>query len=149
MPTVPALTSKERVRDSSIVAEIGISLAVEGLLRAGFRVAVPIVDEGHDLIAYKQSRYWRIQVKATDNRNPRNGCRVPIRRGKNRRSHYGYDTVDAFIAVHIGTGQLLCVPFERAVGWSALYFRSHGKYSGFSALHGLRPHGGRRRLAGK
>lgn len=107
-------------------------------------MSIPVVDDGHDLVAYKRSTYWRLQVKATDNCASASGGRVDIRRGKKRKQKYFADTVDAFVAVHIGTGQVLCVPVAHVAGMSCLHFSSHSQYAGFRALDRVRPH--RRRL---
>ena len=51
--------------DGRYISEIGVSVAVERLLRDGYQVALPIIDDGYDLLAFCGRRYWRIQVKAT------------------------------------------------------------------------------------
>lgn len=113
-----------------IVAEIGVAIAVEGLLRAGFLVAVPIVDDGYDLLAFSGRRCWRIQVKATGARNKNKG-RVRIRRGQNKRSSYCPVHVDAFVAVQVETRVCVCVPVSecRTSHWISFSRYADGDFS--------------------
>jgi hypothetical protein len=104
------------------VSEIGVAVAVERLLRAGFYVAVPLVDDGYDLLAFDSRRYWRIQVKASSSRG-KNRSRIRIARGYTKSAHYDPKHVDAFILVNIRTNVVLCVPVaatgkRRFVCWS-------------------------------
>jgi len=101
-------------------------MAVERLLRAGFRVAIPVVDDGYDLLAFDDRRCWRLQVKSAGG----GGCahdraRVRITRGRRRGGRYSPEHVDAFIAVNVRTSVVMCVPTTEARGrwlrWSAAH----------------------------
>lgn len=99
-------------------------MAVEQLLRAGFHVAVPIVDDGYDLLAFDNRLCWRIQVKASASRG-RNRSRIRIGRGIAKRNTYDPRHVDAFILVNIRTRAIMCIPVPETRGrtwacWSAV-----------------------------
>ena len=121
--------------DGNVVAEIGIAIAVEHLLRAGFLVAVPIVDDGYDLLALRGRRCWRIQVKATA-RPGKDGRRVRIRRGK-RKFQYCPKHIDAFVCVHVLERKCVCVSVASCFRDSWVNFRWH-EHADFSALHRIR-----------
>lgn len=120
--------------DGARVCEIGMAMAVEHLLRSGFAVAIPIVDEGYDLLVSLGRRHWRVQVKSTSSDGP-NGYRVRLSRGSGRRSKYKHDgTVDAFIAVHVDRDAIVCMSSKEAAGRNWLSFtddrrRTHGGVS--------------------
>lgn len=106
-----------------VISEIGVAMAVERLLRAGFRVAVPIVDEGYDLLAFESRRYWRIQVKASQSKGKWSRTRIRISCGRNRKARYCPTQVDAFIVVHTEKRIVMCVPVSatngrRNLNWS-------------------------------
>lgn len=116
--------------DGRFIGEIGMAMAVEQLLRAGFHVAMPVIDDGYDILAFDGRRHWRIQVKATAS-TARN--RVRITRGGDKLKRYSAKHVDAFVAVHIGTGTVLCVPVSEARGvW--LSFLNKERYKDFRVL---------------
>jgi hypothetical protein len=121
--------------DGRFIAEIGVSMAVERLLREGYHVALPVIDDGYDLLAFCGRRHWRIQVKATGS-SGRNSHRIRVRRGARKNFSYSPKHVDAFILVHTGTRAILCVPVSHARGaW--VTFRSIAKYSDFGILKTL------------
>lgn len=122
--------------DGRYVAEIGIAIAVERLLRAGFNVAMPIVDDGYDLLALSGRRYWRIQVKATSS-DGRNGSRIRVRRGAKKTGRYSPKDVDAFLLVHTRHGHVLCVPVSHVTG-SWVTFKSLGRYSSVEVLRTIK-----------
>lgn len=126
---------RKEVNDGRFVAEIGVSMAVERLLRAGYHVARPVVDDGYDLVAFLGRRHWRIQVKATATRG-RNRSRIRIRRGSKKATPYSPKHVDAFVLVHTGTGAVLCVPVAHAKG-SWFPFRSIDTYADFGILRSI------------
>lgn len=129
----------EGAHDGRFIGEIGISMAVEALLRSGFYVAVPIIDDGYDLIAVDGRRYWRIQVKATAARGQNSG-RCRIKRGGDKLKDYCPLHVDAFILVQVRTGRLLCVPVSEAAGRSWFPFGAPGgKWDGVEPLRRIRP----------
>ena len=121
-----------------IVGEIGVAIAVERLLRAGFLVAVPIVDDGYDLLAFSGRRCWRLQVKATGSTG-KNGYRVRIGRGKSKRKRYCPKHVDAIIAVHILSRACVCSSVADCGTAAWLYFSQH-KDGDFSPLLRIRQH---------
>ena len=128
---------REGSLDGRYVCEIGIAIAVERLLRAGFAVAVPLIDDGYDLLAFDARRYWRIQVKATS-QNGRGGNRVRIRCGKNKRGSYCPTHVDAFVGVHVARRKVVCVPSSECGGKSHLYFRTRDGEADFGVLRRIK-----------
>ena len=120
-------------KDGRYTAEIGVSVAVEHLLRAGYQVAIPIIDDGYDLLAFDGRKYWRIQVKATA-RSGKNQSRIRTSRGRGKRGRYTADEVDAFVVVHVVTGVVMCVPFRDAKGRAWINFSQHKRYSNFGVL---------------
>lgn len=125
-------------RNARVVEELGLSIAVERLLRAGFGVAMPIIDEGYDLLATHGRKAWRIQVKATGSTR-RSGGHVSIRRGLSKTRLYGSRDVDAFIAVHVVRGYAMCVPRAHKTGRCSISFSERDRYGDFSILHKVKP----------
>lgn len=123
-----------------VIAEIGVALAVERLLRAGFDVAVPLVDDGYDLLAFSGRRYWRIQVKASESRSRNNRSRIRITRGSRKGPHqrYSHRSVDAFIAVNTRTNVVMCVPVAATKGRAWLTWRESAKWSDMGVLHRIK-----------
>jgi hypothetical protein len=122
--------------EGNVVAEIGVAIAVEHLLRAGFLVAVPIVDDGYDLLAFSGRRCWRLQVKATSMESGRSP-RVCVRRGARKRIEYSARHVDAFIGVHVTRRLVVCVPVASCRGKSWIYLRKHA-HGDFSSLQRIK-----------
>lgn len=120
-----------------VIGEIGVAMAVERLLRSGYAVAIPIVDDGYDLLAFDGRRYWRLQVKATASQG-RNGYRVRIGRGRNKRTAYCPTLVDAFVAVHTRDNIVMCVPVAVACRRAWISFRQHAKWSDFGVLRRIK-----------
>jgi len=113
------------------IGEIGVAIAVQRLLLAGYSVAVPLVDHGYDLLAYvERGRSWRIQVKATG--GPRN--RVHVRCGFRSRKRYTPDDIDAVVAVHVLRGDALCVPVTGIAGRSTIGFGTSAQFTDFGIL---------------
>lgn len=123
--------------DGKVVGEIGVAMAVERLLRNGYSVAIPIVDDGYDLLAFDGRRHWRIQVKATGSEG-KNRTRIRIGRGRNKCASYCPKHVDAFIVVNIRTHIAMCVPVAKAAGRSWLNFSAHHLWSDFGVLRKLK-----------
>lgn len=113
-------------------------MAVERLLRSGFNVAIPIIDEGYDILATIGRKCWRIQVKATADTGPC-GYRVGIRCGGARRARYKPGAVDAFVAVHIGRGHAMLVPARDREGRAWIGFAERHRYGDFRKLKNIRP----------
>lgn len=126
------------VLDGKVIAEIGVAIAVERLLRAGYHVAVPIVDDGYDLLAFADRRHWRIQVKASASRAS-NKRRIRIGRGSSKVARYSPRHVDAFVAVNIRTNVVMCVPVSATAGRVWLNWSEAGKWSDMGVLHGIKP----------
>lgn len=129
----------EGTLDGKVIGEIGVSVAVEHLLRAGFSVAIPVVDDGYDLLACSGRTCWRIQVKATNAIGSRSGSRVRLRKGRNKTLRYTSSEVDAVIAVHVGKRSAICVPFSRCQHLSCLHFASHSQFTDFGILRSIKP----------
>lgn len=123
--------------NGNVICEIGVAMAVERLLRNGYSVAIPIVDDGYDLLAFDGRRHWRIQVKATAACG-QNRSRIRIGRGRKKTAFYCPKHVDAFIAVNIRTQIVMCVPVAKAVGRSWLNFSAHHLWSDFGVLRQLK-----------
>ncbi|MEB3207569.1 MAG: group I intron-associated PD-(D/E)XK endonuclease [Synechococcus sp.] len=121
-----------------IVGEIGVAIAVERLLRAGFLVAVPIVDDGYDLLAFSGRRYWRIQVKATASEG-KNSTRIRIGCGKDKTKRYCPKHVDAIVAVHIRSRLCICASVASCGSAAWLNFSQH-KDGDFSPLLRIQKH---------
>lgn len=116
-----------------------MSMAVERLLRSGYQVALPIIDDGYDILALDGRRCWRIQVKATASTTGRNRSRVRISRGGRKQLRYDASQVDAFVIANISTGVLLCVPFRKAAGRSWINFSIGERYADFRILRSVTP----------
>lgn len=123
--------------DGRFVAEIGVSMAVERLLREGYHVAIPVIDDGYDILASAGRRHWRLQVKATASFG-RNRSRVRIRRGAKKTGRYSPDEIDAFVLIHTETRTVMCVPVSHVRG-SWFTFSSHTKYDDFGVLKTIKP----------
>lgn len=99
---------------ASAVGEAGTLLCQHHLIMHGFNVAVPVVPDGTDLLAYDRGRVWQIQVKTTEDCSagkrfdlrdrPRLGRARPIRRSKR------YQYIDAFMFACLSTRSIWCVP---------------------------------------
>lgn len=123
--------------NGKVVGEIGVAMAVERLLRDGYSVAIPIVDEGYDLLAFDRRRYWRVQVKATRSEG-KNRTRIRIGRGRNKRASYCPKHVDAFVVIHIGTNVAMCLPVAEAEGRAWLNFSEQERWSDFGVLRRIK-----------
>ena len=124
--------------DGRVTCEIGIAMAVENLLRGGFSVAVPLVDDGYDLLAFYGRRYWRLQVKASASSGP-NATRISIRRGKHKTGQYCRKHVDAFVCVNTRTRAVLFVPVASAAGRRWTNWSSAERWSDVAVLHRIKP----------
>jgi hypothetical protein len=121
--------------DGKTIGEIGVAVAVQRLLMAGYSVAVPLVDHGYDLLAYCGSRVWRIQVKSTAGHR----MRVSLRCGVRCRRRYSALNVDAVVGVHVGRSLAVCVPMRAVAGRSYLAFSKARKYEDFRSLWSIKP----------
>jgi hypothetical protein len=125
--------------DGRYICEIGMAMAVAALLRAGYQVAIPLIDEGYDILACEGRRCWRIQVKATARTSGKNKSRVRINRGGRKQLRYEASQVDAFVVANISTGLLLCVPFAKAGGRSWINLSVGDQYADFQILRSVKP----------
>jgi hypothetical protein len=125
--------------DGRVICEIGIAMAVERLLREGFAVAIPLVDDGYDLLAFQERLYWRLQVKASGSQG-KNRSRIRIRHGKRKTTHYCGKHVDAFILVNTNTRVIACVPVAVASGRAWFNWSDADRHSDFGVLRRLRQH---------
>lgn len=123
--------------DGRVVCEIGIAMAVERLLRDGFYVAVPLVDDGYDLLAFSERRYWRLQVKASGSSGS-NSYRIRIGRGKRKTTRYCSRHVDAFVCVNVRTGVLMCVPVASTQGRAWINWSDADRWSNFGILRRIK-----------
>ena len=129
----------EGTLSGNVISEIGVAVAVERLLRAGFQVAVPIVDQGYDLLAFSERRCWRIQVKATAARGSGTSRRrIRIGRGADGKKLYSPDQIDAFIVVNVRTSAVMCVPLSRCIGRRWLNWSQADRWSDVGILRSIR-----------
>lgn len=122
-----------------VISEIGVAMAVERLLRAGFRVAVPIVDEGYDLLAFDSRRYWRIQVKASQSKGKWSRTRIRISCGRSRKVRYCPTKVDAFVVVHTEKRIVMCVPVSATNGRRCLPWSEAHMWGDMGVLRTIKP----------
>ncbi len=125
--------------DGRVIEQIGVAMAVERLLRAGFYVAVPVVDDGYDLLAFDSRRYWRIQVKATESRSTREQYRIRLSRGRSRSQTYSPKHVDAFVVVHTAKHIVACIPVAETVGRPWLNWSEAGQWQDMGVLRHIEP----------
>jgi len=123
--------------DGKVTCEIGVAIAVESLLRAGFSVAVPLVDDGYDLLAFHGRRHWRLQVKATAARG-KNSCRIRIGRGRRKRLRYCSTHVDAFVCINTTSRTVMCVPVAATANRAWLNWSDAHRWSDLSVLHRIK-----------
>ena len=131
---------RQEPTDGRFTCEIGMSMAVERLLRSGYQVAMPIIDDGYDLLATLGRRCWRLQVKATACTTGKNKTRVRIMRGNGKRLRYSPGQVDAFVIANISTGIVLCVPFAKVATRSWINYSIGKRYEDFQILRTITPH---------
>jgi hypothetical protein len=125
-------------RDGRVICEIGIAVAVEKLLRAGYEVAVPLVDYGYDLLAFSNRRHWRIQVKASSALSVANHNRIRLRRGKGGKGTYCPTEVDAFILVNVRSGTVACIPVAATNGRKWIGWRAAEQWSDLSIIRTIK-----------
>jgi hypothetical protein len=117
------------------VGQLGVLMVAERLIRAGYSVAVPMVDDGYDILAIQGSAFWRIQIKSTAAMNrAHHSNAVKIRRGLKQKKRYGLEHCDAIAAVNVQTGIVRCVPVAYMDGRTWLSFKEETGYSEFDAL---------------
>lgn len=122
--------------DCAFISQIGVSSAIEALLREGFNVATPVVDMGYDLLALDGSgRCWRLQVKSASGREgTRCGRRVHLVRGWRRSQSYDATHIDAFILVNLRTRDVWCLPIREVRGRKYINWNVAAQYGGVSRL---------------
>lgn len=125
---------------NAVTCQIGISLAIEALLRVGFNVAVPVVDVGYDLLALGgDGACWRVQVKASrSNSATRARSRIRITRGRHRDKRYSPQHVDAFLVVNLRTRAVSCVPVAACVGKQYLQWADAARHGGVACLRRIK-----------
>jgi hypothetical protein len=123
---------------SNATGQIGVARAVEQFLRAGFVVAVPLLDEGYDLLVGDAGRWWRVQVKTTSSDGGTRRNRIDISRSRFNR--YTTQIVDAIVAVHLRTGAIMCVPMSVAAGRRYLNWSAAREWSDFGKLRSVKAH---------
>lgn len=116
------------------ISAMGVALAQQRLLEAGFGVAVPVVREPWDLLVYRKRRVWRVEVKATAT-----DMRVDCRRGHDKRLHYCPQRVDAVCGVHVVKGMVVFVPTRWLNGRRSLYFSLFKDFSHSDMLLRCKP----------
>ena len=121
--------------EDKYICEVGVLMASEILMRAGFNVAKPVIDEGYDLLAIDGRCHWRIQVKATAGRQARN--RIRIMKGARKQAYYHPDEIDAIMAINVKTGQVVCIPYSKTKGKRWLAFKANEHYDDPAILRGI------------
>lgn len=119
--------------DDRAVGPIGMYMVAMELLRAGYHVAVPLVDTGFDLVAIKGQKTWRIQVKATARTGARSN-RVRATRGAAKQSVYTSEECDALVAVHVLKRIIVCVTLAQLKGRRWICFQENPCATPFDAL---------------
>lgn len=106
------------------VGQVGVQAAAAELLRAGWEVAVPLVDTGHDLIAYEgDTAHIRIQVKS--HTGFRKQKLVRVQRIKNsQRMPYEPEMLEAVAVCNVRTLDVKFVPMKSLNGKSCVSFSS-------------------------
>jgi hypothetical protein len=119
--------------DDRAIGQIGLLMAAQELMKAGYQVAVPLVDVGYDLVAMKDCRLWRIQVKATARTGSKSN-RVKARRGVSKTDSYTAEHCDAIVAVHIRRNAIVCMTLEQLKGRVWISFHDASCAKPFDAL---------------
>lgn len=110
-------------RDSR-AGQIGVQIAAAALLRHGWEVAVPLVDTGHDLIAYEGSEgHMRVQVKSHSGTTKQKLVRLQ-RTQNNIRTGYPEGMVDAVAVCNIAIGAVAFAPMRSLAGKTCVSFSS-------------------------
>lgn len=97
------------------VGKRGELLAAEKLIENGWDIAIPIDSSVFDLIALKDHRRWRIQVKSTlqkhsyGNTSPH--YQFQIAKGKSFKNKYESGELDFFICVALDSHRFWIFPF--------------------------------------
>lgn len=83
------------------------------LITCGFNVAVPVVPDGTDLLAYDRGRVWQIQVKTAENCDTTHSfdlrCRKADRSRPGVRMRYAY--IDAYMFTCLQSRAIWCLPW--------------------------------------
>lgn len=116
---------RELDKDFSLTAtegKIRESLAITLLLKNGYEVALPIVDNRYDIIVEKYSKFMRIQVKnlklefSEDKNNPLSNDQYVIRAfsspGKSKKTYSKEDT-DFIMGFNIETENFALIPIDK------------------------------------
>ncbi len=104
------LSDGSRSRPSA-VGEAGTLLCQYHLIMHGFNVAVPVVPDGTDLIAYDQGRAWQLQVKTAEDSRRHQAFDL---RGSRKANAYQY--VDAFLFCCLASQRVWCLPAQLLEG---------------------------------
>lgn len=110
--------------NGATVSAIGVAIAQQQLVAAGFGVAVPLVREPWDLLVYRRRRVWRVEVKATATHR-----RVDCRRGHDKRLRYCPQRVDAVVGVNVVSGTTVWVPTRWLNGRRSLSFSQFREFA--------------------
>ena len=107
---------------SQRIGQVGVYMTVATLLRTGYQVAEPLLDTGHDLVAYEGRKFWRVQVKS--HRGKRKHDLVRLQRGKDKSGRYCMETADAIAVCDIESGLVRFAPIQAVTGRSAISINS-------------------------
>ena len=119
--------------DHRAVGQIGLLMAAQELMKAGYQVSLPMVDVGYDLIAMKDGRTWRIQVKATARCGARSN-RVRAKHGRTNSLSYTSEHCDAIVAVHVLKNLVACMTLGTLNGRRWISFHDASCANPFDAL---------------
>lgn len=107
-----------------LTGQIGVQLAAAALLQEGWEVAVPLVDMGHDLIAYDGPKgHMRVQVKSHSGSTKQKLVRLQ-RTQNNMKTVYEDGMVDAVAVCNIAIGDVVFAPMRSLAGKTSVAFSS-------------------------
>jgi len=104
------------------IGQVGVYLTVAALLRNGYEVAEPLLDSGHDLVAYEGRRFWRVQVQSHNGKRKQDIVR--LQRRAHNRGRYCPETADAIAVCDIETGLVRFAPIQAVSGRSSISLSS-------------------------
>tara|TARA_Y100001973_G_C5164452_1_gene315307 strand:- start:1072 stop:1461 length:390 start_codon:yes stop_codon:yes gene_type:complete len=114
------------------VGKRGELLAAEKLIEHGWDIALPIDSSVFDLIALKENRRWRIQVKSTlqkhsyENNSPH--YQFQLAKGKSYKHKYQKGELDFFICVALDARRFWVFPFGALDQFTVKIYDSNSRF---------------------
>ena len=114
------------------VGKRGELLAAEKLIEHGWDIALPIDSKVFDLIALKEDRRWRIQVKSTlrkhDYKNTSPHYQFQLAKGKSFKHKYEASELDFFICVALDSHRFWIFPFADLDKFTVKVYDNSARY---------------------